>query len=223
MNHHVHFSNSIYGLAAGLFFLSYAPSELVGARRWIARIMFTWGVLAVGMMFVKTPIQFYTMRLLLGAAEAGFFPGVVFYLTQWFPANMRARAVTLTSSASASIVGTLAPRSPRRVVMQIDLHGYHPAEIVFNGTLAKILQQAWEMGEDELVLIHGHGRNRGISPGFVNTNTGYFGLCIRQALRHDKSLRQWIKHTTLDCWNMGSTSIRLKANRNPTRKQFDCL
>ena len=81
--------------------------------------------------------------------------------------------------------------------MQIDLHGYHPAEIVFNGTLAKILQQAWEMGEDELVLIHGHGRNRGISPGFVNTNTGYFGLCIRQTLRHDKSLRQWIKHTTL--------------------------
>jgi hypothetical protein len=130
---------------------------------------------------------------------------------------------TLTSSASASIVGTLAPRSPRWVGMQIDLHGYHPAEIVFNGTLAKILQQAWEMGEDKLVLIHGHGRNRGISPGFVNTNTGYFGLCIRQALRHDKSLRQWIKHTTLDCWNMGSTSIRMKANPNPSRKQFDCL
>jgi len=104
---------------------------------------------------------------------------------------------TLTSSASASIVGTLAPGSPRWVGMQIDLHGYHPAEIVFNGTLAKILQQAWEMGEDELVLIRGHGRNRGISPGFVNANTGYFGLCIRQALRHDKSLRQWIKHTTL--------------------------
>ena len=88
MNRDVHFSSSIYGLAAGLFFLSYAPSELpadlllvrVGARRWIARIMFTSGVLAVGMMFVKTPIQFYTMRLLLGAAEAGFFAGVVFYL-----------------------------------------------------------------------------------------------------------------------------------------------
>ena len=70
--------------------------------------------------------------------------------------------------------------------MKIDLHGYHPAEIVFNGTLAKILQQAWEMGEDKLTLIHGHGRNRGISSGFVNTNTGYFGLCIRQSLRHDK-------------------------------------
>jgi hypothetical protein len=107
--------------------------------------------------------------------------------------------------------------------MEIDLHGYHPAEIVFNGTLGKIAQQAWEMGENELTLIHGHGRNRGITPGFVNTNTGYFGLCIRHALRRDHSLRQWIKYTTLDCRQMGSTSIRLKANPKPTRKQFDCL
>ncbi len=107
--------------------------------------------------------------------------------------------------------------------MQIDLHGYHPREIVFNGTLAKIVQQAWEMGEGELTLVHGHGRNRGISPGFVNTNTGYFGLCIRQALRNDWSLRRWIKYTTLDCWNMGSTSIRLKVNPSPTRTHLDCL
>jgi hypothetical protein len=80
--------------------------------------------------------------------------------------------------------------------MKIDLHGYHPREIVFNGTLAKIVQQAWQMGESELTLIHGHGRNRGISPGFVNTNTGYFGLCIRRARRNDRSLRRWIKYTT---------------------------
>ena len=102
-------------------------------------------------------------------------------------------------------------------MMQIDLHGYHPAEIVFNGTLAKILQQAWEMGEDQLILIHGHGRNRGISPGFVNTNTGYFGLQIRHALRHDKSLRTWIHHTTLNCEDMGVTSVRLKPNPAPSR------
>jgi hypothetical protein len=107
--------------------------------------------------------------------------------------------------------------------MEIDLHGYHPAEIVFNGVLGKILQQTWEMGEIELTLIHGHGRNRGITPGFVNTNTGYFGLCIRRALRDDRSFRQWIKHTTLDCRQMGSTSIRLKPNSNPTRKQLDCV
>jgi hypothetical protein len=92
--------------------------------------------------------------------------------------------------------------------MEIDLHGYHPSEIVFNGTLSKIVQQSWEMGENELTLIHGHGRNRGITPGFVNTNTGYFGLCVRRALRHDKSVRQWIKYTTLDCGKTGCTSVR---------------
>jgi len=107
--------------------------------------------------------------------------------------------------------------------MVIDLHGYHPAEIVFNGILGKIVQQTWEMGESELTLIHGHGRNRGITPGFVNTNTGYFGLCIRRVLRHDKSLRKWIRYTTLDCRQMGCTSIRLKANPKPARKKLDCL
>ena len=59
--------------------------------------------------------------------------------------------------------------------MEIDLHGYDPRQIVETDTLAKIVQQAWEMGEPYLRLIHGHGRMRGISPGFVNTNTGFFG------------------------------------------------
>ena len=102
MNRDLHFSASSYGLGAGLFFLSYAaceiPSNLLlyrfGARRWIARIMFTWGFLAMGMMLVKTPREFYVVRFLLGMAEAGFFPGVVFYLSQWFPANVRARTVS---------------------------------------------------------------------------------------------------------------------------------
>ncbi len=95
--------------------------------------------------------------------------------------------------------------------MQVDLHGYYPAEIVWSGVLAKIVEQAWEMGERELVLIHGHGRNRGITPGFVNTNTGSFGLQIRSALRHDKDLRRWIHHTTLDCSNPGSYKCILEA------------
>ena len=102
MNRDLHFSASSYGLGAGLFFLSYAaceiPSNLLlyrfGARRWIARIMITWGLLAMGMMFVKTPVEFYVVRFLLGMAEAGFFPGVVYYLSQWFPANVRARTVS---------------------------------------------------------------------------------------------------------------------------------
>jgi ACS family tartrate transporter-like MFS transporter len=102
MNRDLHFSASVYGFGAGLFFISYAacevPSNLllyrVGARRWFSRILLTWGLLAMGMMFVKTPVQFYVMRFLLGMAEAGFFPGVVFYLSQWFPTHMRARAIS---------------------------------------------------------------------------------------------------------------------------------
>ena len=105
--------------------------------------------------------------------------------------------------------------------MQIDLHGYHPSEIVWNGLLAKIVEQVWEMGESELILIHGHGRNRGITPGFVNTNTGFFGLQIRSALRHDKGLRRWIYHTTLDCSYPGVTSVSLKPNRSPVRVCVD--
>jgi ACS family tartrate transporter-like MFS transporter len=102
MNEDLHFSASIYGLGAGLFSLSYClleiPSNLLlsrfGARRWITRIMLTWGLLAMGMMFVKTPLQFYSLRFLLGAAEAGFFPGVLFYLKQWFPPTHSGRAIS---------------------------------------------------------------------------------------------------------------------------------
>ncbi|HZB87863.1 MAG TPA: MFS transporter [Terracidiphilus sp.] len=102
MNADLHFSATIYGMGAGLFFIAYAlcevPSNLLllrfGARRWLARIMLTWGLLAAAMMFVRTPVEFYAVRFLLGMAEAGFFPGVIYYLTLWFPASMRARAVS---------------------------------------------------------------------------------------------------------------------------------
>lgn len=105
--------------------------------------------------------------------------------------------------------------------MIIDLHGYHPADVVRCDVLQRVVQQAWEIGEEDLWLIHGHGRKRGRTPGFVNTNTGYFGLEIRRALRHDKSLRQWIHYTTLDCSDMGVTSVRLRQNPGPTRARFD--
>jgi MFS transporter, ACS family, tartrate transporter len=119
MNRDLHFSASIYGFGAGLFFLSYAACEIpsnlllyrVGARRWFARIMFTWGLLAMGMMFVRTPVQFYVMRFLLGMAEAGFFPGVIFYLSQWFPAHMRARAISrfyISFPISSVLMGAIA-------------------------------------------------------------------------------------------------------------------
>jgi len=101
MNRDLHFSSAAYGLGAGIFFIGYAlcevPSNLmlarVGARRWIARIMITWGIIAGTMMFVRTPLHFYLLRFFLGVAEAGFFPGVIYYMSQWFPAPERARAI----------------------------------------------------------------------------------------------------------------------------------
>ena len=107
MNKDLHFSASVYGFGAGLFFIGYAlcevPSNLLllrfGARRWLARIMFTWGLLAAAMMFVRTPLEFNVLRLLLGMAEAGFFPGVLYCLMLWFPERMRARAISRMASA----------------------------------------------------------------------------------------------------------------------------
>jgi ACS family tartrate transporter-like MFS transporter len=119
MNRDLHFSASVYGFGAGLFFLSYAACELpsnlllvrFGARRWLARIMLTWGLLSIGMLFVKTPHQFYAMRFLLGVAEAGFFPGVIYYLSRWFPLAQRSRAVSrfyISLPLSSAVMGGLA-------------------------------------------------------------------------------------------------------------------
>jgi MFS transporter, ACS family, tartrate transporter len=119
MNRDLHFSASVYGFGAGLFFIGYAlcevPSNLMllryGAKRWLARIMFTWGLLAAATMFVRTPLEFNTLRFLLGMAEAGFFPGVIYYLTLWFPARMRARAVSrfyIALPLSSVVMGSLA-------------------------------------------------------------------------------------------------------------------
>jgi Smr domain len=105
--------------------------------------------------------------------------------------------------------------------VQIDLHGYRLSEIGRNGLLLKIVQQCWEMGETELRLIHGHGRARGKSPGFVNTNTGVLGLTIRSILRNKRKLRQWVKYTTLDCRQWGVTKVKLKSNPAPSRTSLD--
>ena len=98
MNRDLGFSAAAFGFGAGIFFVGYClfevPSNLllvrVGARRWIARIMISWGIIAVAMMFVRTPMQFYVLRFLLGVAEAGFFPAIMYYLSEWYPASMRA-------------------------------------------------------------------------------------------------------------------------------------
>jgi ACS family tartrate transporter-like MFS transporter len=103
----LHLSPSVFGFGGGILFLSYflceVPSNLLlekfGARRWIARIMITWGVLAGGMALVKGPQSLYLVRFLLGAAEAGFFPGVILYLTYWFPPEYRGRIIGLFTVA----------------------------------------------------------------------------------------------------------------------------
>jgi D-galactonate transporter len=101
------FSQTVYGLGAGMFFIGYfffeVPSNLimyrVGARVWIARIMITWGLISCLFIFVKAPTMFYCLRFLLGAAEAGFYPGVILYLTYWFPSKRRAQIVAVFMSA----------------------------------------------------------------------------------------------------------------------------
>jgi MFS transporter, ACS family, tartrate transporter len=119
MNVDLGFSATVYGLGGGLFFLGYAlfevPSNVLlarfGARRWIARIMITWGLLGTGMMFVRTPTQFYVMRFLLGVAEAGFFPGVIYYLSHWYPRSHRGRAFSIfyvANPLSSIVMGSLA-------------------------------------------------------------------------------------------------------------------
>ena len=109
------FSEAVYGLGAGIFFIGYflfeVPSNLllekIGARKTLARITILWGLASMAMIFVKTPMQFYSLRFLLGIFEAGFFPGVVLYLTYWFPAARRARinGLFMTSFAIAGVIG----------------------------------------------------------------------------------------------------------------------
>jgi ACS family tartrate transporter-like MFS transporter len=127
-------SNQVYGIGAGLFFLGYfvfeIPSNLilerVGARRWIARIMIVWGLVSMATMFVEGRVSFYAMRVLLGLAEAGFFPGVILYLTYWIPARERAKtgALFMTAAPVAMLIG--APVSG--LLLELDgalgLHGW---------------------------------------------------------------------------------------------------
>ena len=125
----VDISDSVFGVGAGIFFIGYfifeVPSnillEKVGARLWIARIMITWGIISSAMIFVNSQWIFYGLRLLLGFAEAGFFPGIILYLTYWFPSRRRGRAVALFMLAIAlagfdrcTIIG-LDPSCVRRI------------------------------------------------------------------------------------------------------------
>ena len=115
MQRQLHFNDSIYGLGAGIFFAGYllfqVPSNLalqrIGARRWICFLMIVWGFISASTAFISTPRGFYLLRFLLGSAEAGFFPGIILYLRNWFPSSVRARTVALFMAAGplSGVVG----------------------------------------------------------------------------------------------------------------------
>lgn len=115
MNEALGFSDTVYALGAGVFFLSYVAFEIpsnvilarIGARIWIARIMISWGVISSLTMLVEGARGFYALRFLLGAAEAGFFPGIIYYLTRWIPSEDRARTIAafMTAVLAAGIIG----------------------------------------------------------------------------------------------------------------------
>ncbi|MCB4770359.1 MFS transporter [Ancylobacter sp. Lp-2] len=131
MNQDLGFSASAFGFGAGIFFLGYIvcelPSNLLlvrfGARVWIARILITWGILSALTAFVWNPASFYTVRLLLGAAEAGFFPGIIFYMTLWFPRAYRALMFATFNIAvpMSSVIG--APVSSLIIENMTGVHG----------------------------------------------------------------------------------------------------
>lgn len=139
MLNELHFSETVYGIGAGIFFIGYflfeVPSNIilhrVGARRWIARIMITWGLLSAAMVFVNSATSFYVLRFLLGVAEAGFFPGIVLYLTYWIPPSRHGKALALFFIA-VPVAGVLGgPLSGWVLQTFQDLGGMRPWQWMF--------------------------------------------------------------------------------------------
>ncbi|CAH0307145.1 Putative metabolite transport protein NicT [Massilia sp. Bi118] len=132
-------SEAVYGMGAGVFFAGYlmfeVPSNIVmlkvGARKWITRIMVTWGVISAAMMYVSTPASFYALRFLLGVAEAGFFPAILLYLTYWFPAGRRGKvtALFMTGIPMSGVIG--GPLSGLIMGTMDNVGGYHAWQWVF--------------------------------------------------------------------------------------------
>ncbi len=126
MNRDFGFSPAVFGFGAGIFFWGYflfeVPSNIalhrIGARIWIARIMITWGLISAGMALVQGPLSFYVLRFLLGAAEAGFFPGIILYLSYWFPARQRAAVTALFMAAAPLSTAIGSPLSGALIEME---------------------------------------------------------------------------------------------------------
>ncbi len=162
MRRDLHLSATVYGTGAGIFFLGSSmfdlPSNLllgrVGPRKWIARIMISWGLIATAMMFVKGAHSFYAMRFFLGVSEAGFFPGMILYLTYWYPTTKRAEAVArfMTATSIAGVIG--APLSAALLKLEgvLNLHGWQWLFLV-EGI------PTFLMGISVLFYLHDHPRD----------------------------------------------------------------
>ena len=133
------FSDAVYGLGAGIFFIGYflfeVPSNLmlekIGARKTLLRIMFCWGIVATGMMFVQTPTQFYVLRFLLGAFEAGFFPGMILYMTYWYPPARRGQMIAIFMTAT-TVAGVIAGPLCGGIMKWMDgVNGWHGWQWLF--------------------------------------------------------------------------------------------
>ncbi len=193
------FDDAIYGLGAGIFFVGYflfeVPSNLllerIGARKTLLRIMVLWGLAAVAMMFVSTPLQFYSVRFLLGAFEAGFFPGVILYFTYWYPSVRRGQVIAIFMSAT-TIVSVIAGPLCGSILKYFDgfsgLHGWQWLFLV-QGLPALILgflvywlledkpaQAAW-LSNDEKALLDDAFRHD--VKDVVSEPSGTFGQSLR--------------------------------------------
>jgi MFS family permease len=139
MRSELHFSDAIYGLGASMFFVGYVlfevPSNLllkkIGARKTILRIMLCWGAVSMSTMFVASPLEFYVARFFLGVFEAGFFPGILFYLTLWFPGERRARIVALFMAATVAAGMISGPVSGYLLQNMNGFHGLRGWQWVF--------------------------------------------------------------------------------------------
>ena len=198
-------SDSAYGLGAGIFFFGYflfeVPSNLilhrVGARVWIARIMITWGIVSAAMMFVTSPTMFYLMRFVLGVAEAGFFPGVILYLTYWYPAHRRGRMTTVFMTA-VSLSGVVGGPISGYVLKTFDsMNGWHGWQwlylieglpSVIAGVLVyallddRIAQAKWLSPEERILLERNirseEAQKEHLSLGAVLTSARVWLMCV---------------------------------------------
>jgi len=191
MQEQLGFTDAVYGLGAGMFFAGYfcfqVPSNLVlervGARRWIASLMMIWGVISSAMVLVSGPRSFYALRFLLGAAEAGFFPGVIFYLKNWFPARARARTVArfMTAAPLSGVVGGPLSGALLELHLKAGLAGWQwmflmegiPAVLLGGVTLFYLVDSperaVWLSGAERDWLLETLGREQKVVPASAGT------------------------------------------------------